>query len=147
MSCAHFVTTCGIAVGAFHRQMEDDTHLLGVKRFNSQSTTTGGKKAFNPGLLSPLVPVVATGTNKAGLKAPAFSPGCLRTGTNGPSRGPGHVLRLEDLWSRFVTRTGTKGLFGIKLYFLFRNFCIFFIFFISLLSNHLYSHISYLISN
>jgi hypothetical protein len=75
----------------------------------------------------PLMPVFATGTNKAGLKAPAFSPGCLRTGTNGPPRGPRHVLRLEDLWSRFVTRTGTKGPFGIKLYFLFWNFCIFFI--------------------
>jgi hypothetical protein len=36
-------------------------------------------------------------TNKAGLKAGAFSPGCLRTGTKGPPRGPGHVLRLEHL--------------------------------------------------
>jgi hypothetical protein len=39
MWCAHCVTICGIAVGAFHRQMEYDTHLLGVKHFNSQSTT------------------------------------------------------------------------------------------------------------
>jgi hypothetical protein len=100
------------------------------------------KKAFNPGLKGPLVPVVATGTNKAGLKAPAFSPGCLRTETNGPPCGPGHVLRLEDLWSRFVTRTRIKGPFGIKfIFFLFQNFCIFFIFFISLISNYFYSYI------
>jgi hypothetical protein len=46
---------------------------------------------------SPLVPVGAIGTNKAGLKPPAFSPGCLRTGTKRPPHGPGHVLRLEDL--------------------------------------------------
>jgi hypothetical protein len=48
---------------------------------------TGGKKAINPDLQGPFVPVVATGTNKAGLKAPAFSPGCLWTRTNGPPRG------------------------------------------------------------
>jgi hypothetical protein len=73
-----------------------------------------------------------------GLKAPAFSPDCLRTGTNGPPRGSGHVLRLEDLWSRFVTRFGTKGPFGIKYVFSVLEFLYFLI---SLLSNHLYSHI------
>jgi hypothetical protein len=41
--------------------------------------------------------VGATGTNKAGLKTGAFSSGCLRTGTKGPPRGPGHVMRLEVL--------------------------------------------------
>jgi hypothetical protein len=47
--------------------------------------------------VSLLVSVIATGTNKAGLKAPAFSFGCLRTGTNGPPRGPDYVMRLEDV--------------------------------------------------
>jgi hypothetical protein len=60
-----------------------------------------------------------------GQKAGAFSPGCLQTGTNGSPRGPGHVLRLEDLWSRFVTQTGTKGLFGIKFIFSFSKFLYF----------------------
>jgi hypothetical protein len=79
-----------------------------------------------------------------GLKASAFSPGCLRTGINRPPRGPGHVLRLEDLWSRFVTRTGTKGPFKIKFVFFvseFLYFLYFFYFLFFLLSNHLYSHI------
>jgi hypothetical protein len=98
-------------------------------------------KAIPPVEKWPSIPIAATGTNKAGLKAPAFSPGCLRTGTNGPPRGPDHVLRLEDLWSRFVTQTGTKGPFGIKFIFSFLEFYYFLYFFISLISNHLYSHI------
>jgi hypothetical protein len=59
---------------------------------------------------------------KKGLQSQFVKPissGCLRTGTNGPPRGPGHVLRLEDLWSRFVTRTGTKGPFELKFVFSF----------------------------
>jgi hypothetical protein len=44
MWCADSVTICGIAVAAFHRQMEDDTSLLGMKRFNSQSTTEYSKE-------------------------------------------------------------------------------------------------------
>jgi hypothetical protein len=72
------------------------------------------KKAISPDLYGPFVLVVATGTNKV-----VFSPGCLRTETNGPSRDPEYVLRLEDLWSQFVTQTGTKGPFGIKFVFSF----------------------------
>jgi hypothetical protein len=44
MWCADSVTICGIAVAGFHRQMEDDTRLLGMKRFNSQSTTEYSKE-------------------------------------------------------------------------------------------------------
>jgi hypothetical protein len=34
-----------------------------------------------------------------------------------PPRGLSHMLRLEDLWFRFVTQIGTKGPFGIKFIF------------------------------
>jgi hypothetical protein len=106
-------------------------HCWNLLRYSPQSRViTGVKKAFNPGGL--LVSVIATGTKKVGLKAPAFSPGCLRTGTNGPPRGPDHVLRLEDLWSQFVTQTGTKGPFEIKFVFSFSEFLYFLYFFISL---------------
>jgi hypothetical protein len=84
------------------------------------------------------------GVCTGGKKAISRGPNCLRTRTNGPPRGLGHVLRLEDLWSRFVTQTGTKVSFGIKFVFAFLE-CLYFqnfsIFFISLISNHLYSHV------
>jgi hypothetical protein len=51
------------------------------------------------------------------------------------------MLRLEDLWSRFVTQTATKGPFGIKFVFSISEFLYFLYYFISLLSNHLYSYI------
>jgi hypothetical protein len=50
---------------------------LGRHEPAEEAPNTGGKKAFNPGLSRPLIPVSATGTNKARLKAPAFSPGRL----------------------------------------------------------------------
>jgi hypothetical protein len=75
-----------------------------------------------------LVPVCKAHLSRleqSGLKAGAFSPGYLRTGINGPPRGPGHVLRLEDLWSRFVTQIGIKGSFGTKFVFSFLGFLYF----------------------
>jgi hypothetical protein len=90
--------------------MNDHGSLVAAMK---QHGDTSRKMDINTGSRGPFVPEIKPVQKIRDKSPPLFGTGSLQNGIKGASTLAPGVCRARDLWYRFVTRTGTKGIQGL----------------------------------